>query len=95
MRINVYAEELTNRVEIITKEVEGKTFYGARLYLYFPGQGPYIHREGDDDSSAVTFWVPWTQKKGNDFTALIHTLGLVVQKLIDAEAVAERVKAMK
>jgi hypothetical protein len=66
MRVNVYAEEMTDRVEIVEKD----GFTGVRFYLYMPvsapntGQGhepawykgPFIHREGDDDSSAVTFW---------------------------------------
>lgn len=63
MRVNVYAEEMTDRVEIITKEVEGHQFTGVRFYLELPvttpqGQvsGPFIHRAGDDDSSAITFW---------------------------------------
>lgn len=79
MRVNVYAEEMTNRVEIIEKVIDGQTFTGLRLYLelpasYVPGdkslrpataqdtiqaahfQAPFIHRPGDDDSSAVTFW---------------------------------------
>jgi hypothetical protein len=63
MRVNVYAEEITDRVEIISKEVEGQKFTGLRFYLELPAtvdgsqhQGPFIHRPGDDDSSAVTFW---------------------------------------
>lgn len=65
MRVNVYAEEMTDHVEIIRKEIDGHTFTGCRFYLHLPvsflnGQpavrGPFIHRPGDDDSSAVTFW---------------------------------------
>ena len=72
MRVNVYAEEMTDRVEIISKEIDGTRFTGVRFYLYLPAtvpmvdgagkpktmqaQGPFIHREGDDDSAAVTFW---------------------------------------
>jgi hypothetical protein len=63
MRVNVYAEEMTERIEIIAKEIEGTTFTGLRLYLELPAtvngqqyQGPFMHRPGDDDSSAVTFW---------------------------------------
>lgn len=60
MRVNVYAEEMTDRVKIIEKG----GFTGLRIYLELPvttkegGQikGPFIHHEGDDDSSAVTFW---------------------------------------
>lgn len=85
MRVNVYAEEMTDRLEIITKEIDGQKFTGLRFYLELPvtfGQrthrvvdgdkavenycvpsgkhtnvaGPFLHRPGDDDSSAVTFW---------------------------------------
>ena len=63
MRVNIYAEEITNRIEIISKEIDGHTFTGLRFYLELPAtvdgkqyQGPFIHRPGDDDSSAVTFW---------------------------------------
>lgn len=74
MRVNVYAEEMTDRVEIITKEIDGQKFTGLRFYLELPctvpvkdpstgvvvgnmvHKGPFMHRPGDDDSSAVTFW---------------------------------------
>jgi hypothetical protein len=84
MRVNIYAEELTDRIEIISKEIDGHKFTGLRFYLELPvtvgGEGgkhksiegpnvyppvtgkpaqvtgPFIHRPGDDDSAAVTFW---------------------------------------
>lgn len=65
MRVNIYAEEMTDRVELIEKHIEGEgTFTGLRLYLHLPvtllngeqKQGPFLHRDGDDDSSAITFW---------------------------------------
>ncbi len=64
MRVNVYAEEMTDRVELFSKEIEGHVFTGLRLYLHLPvtlptgvqAQGPFMHRPGDDDSAAVTFW---------------------------------------
>lgn len=68
MRVNIYAEELTARVEVIEKPTEGKCYYGLRLYLELPisvpspngtavsHRGPFIHKMGDDDSAAVTFW---------------------------------------
>ena len=59
MRVNVYAEEMTDRIEIIEKQ----GFTGLRFYLYLPVtvganqfQGPFKHGAGDDDSAAVTFW---------------------------------------
>jgi hypothetical protein len=63
MRVNVYAEEMTDRVEIISKDIDGHRFTGLRFYLELPAtvngvqyQGLFMHRPGDDDSSAVTFW---------------------------------------
>lgn len=88
MRINVYAEEMTDRVEIVSKKIDGQEFTGLRIYLELPvtiggngnhrsdegpmvyepvnGQaaqvsGPFLRRPGDDDSSAVTFWVKQDQ----------------------------------
>jgi len=65
MRVNIYAEEMPDepRLEIIEKEIEGQKFTALRIYLELPAtvdgkqyQGPFIHRPGDDDSAAVTFW---------------------------------------
>jgi hypothetical protein len=63
MRVNVYAEEMTDQVEVISKEIDGQKFTGLRFYLHLPVttphgqvQGAFMHRPGDDDSSAVTFW---------------------------------------
>ena len=68
MRVNIYAEEMTQRVEIVEKTTADGTFTGLRFYLELPvtvphprggniqHRGPFMHRPGDDDSSAVTFW---------------------------------------
>ena len=63
MRVNVYAEEMTDRVEIIEKTTKDGTFTGVRFYLELPVtrghmqmRGPFKHGPDDDDSSAVTFW---------------------------------------
>lgn len=68
MRVNIYAEEITDRVEIIEKTTSDGTFTGVRFYLELPVTmanaaggvdqvaGPFQHHPGDDDSAAVTFW---------------------------------------
>ncbi len=55
MRINIYNEELTERVEFERKEAKtGAEFYGLYFYLHSPEQ---LHNNpNDDDSSAVIFW---------------------------------------
>lgn len=54
MRINIYSEEMTPRVEKVTKKANGQTFYGLRFYLKSPEA--LHHTPEDDDTSAVTFW---------------------------------------
>lgn len=69
MRVNLYAEEMTDRIEVIEKTTKDGTFTGLRLYLELPVtvynvdgknpeqiRGPFRHSPDDDDSSAVTFW---------------------------------------
>lgn len=71
MRVNIYAEEMSGKVEVVTKQADRQEFVGVRFWLYLPVtlpgepdskgrlpnvQGPFLHRVGDDDSSAVTFW---------------------------------------
>lgn len=74
MRVNIYAEELTERVTIVEKVIDGEIFTAVRFYTELPVtllpqpadvergarpinvRGPFLHRPGDDDSSAVTFW---------------------------------------
>jgi hypothetical protein len=68
MRVNVYAEEMTDRVEIVEKLTDDGRFTGLRFYLELPvtvptphggniiTKGPFMHKPGDDDSAAVTFW---------------------------------------
>jgi hypothetical protein len=56
MRVNLYEEELTNEAEVVsTTTEEGRTFYGARLFLR--SSDALHHSAEDDDRSAVTFWV--------------------------------------
>jgi len=36
MRVNIYAEEMTDRIQIISKEIDGQVFTGLRFYLELP-----------------------------------------------------------
>lgn len=66
-RINVYAEEITDEVQIVTKVVSDekfgdRKFYGLRFYLK---SAPELHSDPtDNDRSAITLWIPWTRKGG-------------------------------
>lgn len=55
MRVNIYAEELTDDVKLVeTCTDEGKVFQGVRFYLHSSDRLHLTPR--DDDRSAVTFW---------------------------------------
>lgn len=61
IRLNLYAEELTDEVALVTKTAAntGITHYGVRFFLKSPDA---LHNtELDDDRSAVTFWIPETK----------------------------------
>lgn len=58
---------MASRVEHVRKVADtGNTFHGFRMYT----EPPLEHEPGDDDSAAITLWVPWTKKYGNDVTDL-------------------------
>lgn len=91
MRVNVYSEELTSRCEVLEKNVEGGRLFGLRLYLELPiavpsssghtvqHRGPFIHKPGDDDSSAVTIWA----KSLEELDALTIVLNSAVRRRIN------------
>jgi hypothetical protein len=79
MRINVYAEELTTRVEIIRKPVNQELFRGVRLYLASPDV--LHHSPEDNDESAITIWIPWTRNGGHDFEFVASVLEKMAQQV--------------
>lgn len=66
MRVNIYHHEIefmADRGEPVEKTADtGITFFGFRL----PTEPVREHEPGDDDSAAVTLWLPWTRKNGHD-----------------------------
>jgi hypothetical protein len=87
MRTNVYGEELTAEVAAVTTTADtGKQFWGLRLFLKSP---PELHRtETDDDRSAVTIWVPYTNLNGHN-TALVENLLSNMMRCLDHISVTE------
>lgn len=60
MRINVYSQELTPEVRVVQKG----EFKGISLMLH---SSPMLHnRPGDDDRSAVTFWLPGSLERRDE-----------------------------
>jgi hypothetical protein len=86
MRVNVYAAEATNRVQIVEKARGGVNYVGCRIFLELPATvpvkngtalqiaGPYNPTPEEDDSGAVTFWA----REGDDLRPLMRqALGLL------------------
>jgi len=57
MRVNIYTQELTGEVFMVTKESNtGHVYAGVQMILH---SSPRLHHlPYDDDRSAVTFWIP-------------------------------------
>ncbi len=72
MRVNIYGEELTNKIDIVKKAVDQRLFIAVRLY--FKSHQDLHHSDSDNDESAVTFWTPWTKQHGNDIERLAMIL---------------------
>lgn len=92
MRINVYAEELTDEVEVVVKRPDNhpnEEFRGVRMYLASPSQ---LHGGADDDDrSAITIWVPWTKSGGHRPDVVVAVLMKMVIAITDAYAVSPTV----
>lgn len=95
MRVNVYAEELTQEVEIVRKTIEdGREFLAVRLFL--KSAKDLHHTPKDDDRSAITFWVPWYKGKNhpvdlNNIFSALHSASasLIIEDVRDKVAVSE------
>ncbi len=62
MRINVYSQELTDEVKTIEKEADTGVVYSAVQMILHSHH--FLHNEpGDDDRSAVTFWLPKSSRR--------------------------------
>lgn len=58
MRINVYSQELTKEIRVVSKKAAdtGIIYWGVRLFL--ASTDVLHHTADDDDRSAITFWIP-------------------------------------
>lgn len=62
MRINIYSQELTDEVVLISKGSNtGVDYHAVQFILH---SSPMLHhRPQDDDRSAVTFWLPKSDER--------------------------------
>jgi len=84
MRVNVYAKEMTRRIQIISKEIEGQTFTGLRIYLELPasfvedkgcGDGTLRPATINDTEQASHMQAPFIHHPGDDDSSAITIWG--------------------
>lgn len=78
MRINVYSQELTSDVQAIEKESNTGLVYSAvQLMLH---SSPMLHHPPqDDDRSAVTFWLPKSERRREELARTFENMAALVR----------------
>ena len=78
MRINVYSQELTNEVNVVEKESNTGLIYSAvQIMLH---SSPMLHHPPeDDDRSAVTFWLPKSEDRREQFARTLEHMAMEVR----------------
>ena len=78
MRINVYSQELTDEVIPISKVSNtGITYSAVQLILH---SSPMLHHPPkDDDRSAITFWLPKSAERREEFAKTLEYMATVVR----------------
>lgn len=76
MRINVYSQELTDEVLLLSKESNtGVVYHAAQLILHSSDR--LHHPPADDDRSAVTFWLPKSKERREEIAKAFEEIASV------------------
>lgn len=88
MRINVYSQELTPEVISITKESNTGIVYKAVQFVLH--SSPMLHHPpADDDRSAVTFWLPQSERGLREFHAALARAYMLVGDELASQSAKE------
>lgn len=78
MRINVYSQELTSEVVNIEKISNTGLVYSA-VQLILHSSDRLHHPPGDDDRSAVTFWLPRSFERREEMAKAFEKMARLVR----------------
>lgn len=78
MRINVYSQELTNEVIPVSKVSNTGLIYSA-VQLVLHSSEKLHHPPQDDDRSAVTFWLPKSKERREEFARTLELMAAHVR----------------
>jgi hypothetical protein len=78
VRINVYSQELTNEVHLLSKESNtGLRYHAVQMVLH---SSPMLHHPpADDDRSAVTIWLPKSAKRRQELADTLERMASMVR----------------
>lgn len=76
MRINVYSQELTSEVKMLSRAGEAsgepRVYYAAQLMLHSSLR--LHHPPQEDDRSAITFWLPKSRERREEVATAFERL---------------------
>lgn len=86
MRVNIYAEEFLNEIQVVTKEKRNRqghilTWKGVRMYLYSSHR--LNEQENADDRSAVTLWLPRSTTRRIELANTLRKMGDLIENEIE------------
>ena len=79
MRINVYSQELTDEVNLISKGSNTDITYSAVQFMLHSSDRLH-HTLDDDDRSAVTFWLPKSAHRREAFAQVLEHAARLVRE---------------
>lgn len=79
MRINVYSQELTNEVRLVSKPSNTEVTYHAVQMMLHSSERLH-HPPQDDDRSAVTIWLPKSEGRREALARTLEHMARLVRE---------------
>ena len=79
MRVNVYSQELTNEIEVVETQVPDRGIKYSAVRLFLHSSERLHHEPGDDDRSAITFWLPKSHERREEFARALEAMAAAVR----------------
>jgi hypothetical protein len=80
MRINVYSQELTDEISTVEKKSNTGLIYSA-VQIILHSSEKLHHPPMDDDRSAVTFWLPKSQKRREQLACTFERMAIAIRRV--------------
>jgi hypothetical protein len=79
MRINIYSQEITSDVQRLEKKSNTGLVYSAIQFMLHSSEK--LHQSpGDDDRSAVSFWLPRSQERREDLARTFEVAATMIRQ---------------